>query len=141
MKEFFDTSVLVAAFWKGHPNHAASLRLVSGANPKKSGCGIHTLAEVYATMTALPVRDVILPDQALLFVQEVRDRCQVVALDESEYLDTIALSAERGFKSGRIYDALLVRCARKANAQSIYTWNLRRFQATDPELADRMRTP
>jgi len=141
MKEFFDTSVLVAAFWKGHPNHAASLHLVSGANRKKSGCGIHTLAEVYATMTALPVRDVIPPDQALLFVQEVRERCQVIALDELEYLDTIARSAERGFKSGRIYDALLVRCARKSNAQSIYTWNLRHFQATDPELADRMRTP
>jgi hypothetical protein len=35
---------------------------------------MHTLAEVYATMTALPVKDVIPPDQALLFVQEVRDR-------------------------------------------------------------------
>ena len=92
-------------------------------------------------MTALPVRDAIAPDQALLFVQEVRERCLVVALDEPEYLDTIARSAERGFKGCRIYDALLVRCARKANAQSIYTWNLRHFQATDPELADRMRTP
>ena len=92
-------------------------------------------------MTGLQVRDVFPPDQALLFVQEVRERRQVVALDETEYLETIARPAERGFKSGRIYDALPVRCARKANAQSIHTWNLRHFQASDPEMADPMRTP
>ena len=54
MKEFFDTSVLVASFWRGHRGHEASLNLVAAANKKKSACALHTLAEVYATMTALP---------------------------------------------------------------------------------------
>jgi predicted nucleic acid-binding protein len=70
MKEFFDTSVLVASFWRGHRDHEASLKLVAAANKRRSSCVLHTLAEIYATMTALPVKDVILPDQALIFVQE-----------------------------------------------------------------------
>lgn len=141
MKQFFDTSVLVAAFWRGHNDHEASLALVAAASKKKSACALHTLAEVYATMTALPVRDVILPEQALLFVQEVRDRFTIVALDENEYVSTIEQAAERGFTSGRIYDALLLRCAAKIRAEAIYTWNLKHFKAIDPRLADRIRTP
>src|SRR2546428_12922663 len=101
MKEFFDTSVLIASFWGGHPDHEASLRLVAAANKKKSACALHTLAEIYAGMTALPVKQVIPPDQAVLFVQEVRDRFTIVSLDEDEYYSTIVQAAEQGFSSGR----------------------------------------
>ena len=45
---------------------------------------MHTLAEVYATMTALPVKYVIPPDRALLFVQEARDHLTIVTLAEEE---------------------------------------------------------
>jgi predicted nucleic acid-binding protein len=141
VKEFFDTSVLIGAFWRGHPHHEASLKLVSAANKRKSACAAHTLAEVYATMTALPVKDLIPPDQALLFVQEARDRCAVVTLTEHEYYTTIEQAAARGLTGGRTYDALLLRCAMKVKAEVIYTWNLKHFHAIRPDAADRMRTP
>ncbi len=141
MKEFFDTSVLIGAFWRGHPHHEASLKLLSAANKRRSACAMHTLAEVYATMTALPVKDVIPPDQALLFVQEVRDRLTIVTLTEDEYYATIEQAAALRFTSGRIYDALLLRCATKVKAEAIYTWNLKHFRAIRPALADRIRTP
>lgn len=141
MKEFFDTSVLVAAFWRGHREHDASLKLVAAANKKKSCCALHTLAEVYATMTALPVKDIIPPDQAVLFVEEVRDRFTIVALNDNEYYDAIQQAAERGFASGRIYDALLLRCAAKMKAEVIYTWNVKHFKAIDPQQAHRIETP
>lgn len=141
MKEFFDTSVFVAAFWRGHRGHEASLDLIAGANKKKSACALHTLAEVHATMTALPVKNVVPPDQALLFVQEVRDRCTVVSLDEEEYFATIEAAAEQGFTSGRIYDALLLRCAAKIKAEAIYTWNLKHFKAIDPRMAAKIQCP
>lgn len=85
MKELFDTSVLIASFWRGHPDHHSSLNLVAAAHRKNSACALHTLAEVYAVMTALPVKQAIPPKQVLLFVQEVRDRCMIVTLDEDEY--------------------------------------------------------
>jgi predicted nucleic acid-binding protein len=141
MKEFFDTSVLVASFWRGHREHVASLKLVAAANKKRSSCALHTLAEVYATMTALPVKDVMPPDQALLFVEEVRDRFTVVALNEEECYETIQQAAEHGFASGRIYDALLLRCAAKVKAEVIYTWNVKHFKVIDPEQAHKIRTP
>jgi predicted nucleic acid-binding protein len=141
MKEFFDTSVLIGAFWRGHPHHEASLKLVSAANKRKSACAVHTLAEVYATMTALPVKDVIPPDQALLFVQEVRDRFTLVTLTEDEYHATIEEAAALRLTSGRIYDALLLRCATKVKAEAIYTWNLKHFRSISPAVADRIRTP
>jgi predicted nucleic acid-binding protein len=141
MKEFFDTSVLIGAFWRGHPHHQASLKLLSAASKRKSACATHTLAEVYATMTALPVKDVIPPDQALLFVQEVRDRLTLVTLTEAEYYTTIEQAAALQFISGRIYDALLLRCAAKVKAEKIYTWNLKHFRAISPALADRIQTP
>jgi len=141
MKEFFDTSVLIGAFWRGHPHHQPSLKLFSAANKRKSACAMHTLAEVYATMTALPVKDVIPPDQALLFVQEVRDRLTLVTLTEEEYYNTIEKAAAPHFTSGRIYDALLLRCAAKVKAEKIYTWNLKHFRAISPALAGRIHTP
>lgn len=141
MKEFFDTSVLIAAFWRGHQNHETSLKAVSAANKRKSACAAHTLAEVYATMTALPVKDVIPPDQALLFVQEARDRFTVITLTEDEYYRAIEQTAARGFVSGRIYDSLLLHCAAKAKAEVIYTWNLKHFRTLDPEAAGRIRNP
>lgn len=141
MREFFDTSVLVASFWRGHRDHEASLRRVAAANKKKSSCALHTLAEVYATMTALPVKDVIPPDQALLFVEEVRDGFTIIALTEGEYHETIQQAAERGFTSGRIYDALLLRCAAKIKSEVIYTWNAKHFKAIDPKQAHKIQTP
>jgi hypothetical protein len=48
----------------------------------------------------LPVKNVIPPDQALLFVQEVRDRFSIVTLDEGEYCAAIQQAAERGFTPG-----------------------------------------
>ena len=72
-------------------------------------------------MTALPVKDVIPPDQGLLFVQEARDRFTIIALTEDEYGGTLEQAAGQGLVSGRIYDALLLRCAAKVKAQVIYT--------------------
>jgi predicted nucleic acid-binding protein len=141
MKEFLDTSVLVAAFWGGHRDHSASIKLLGAARKKQSACSIHTLAEVYATMTALPVKPILPPEQVMLFIQEVRDRLTIVSLGEDEYFETIQHAANAGFTSGRVYDALILRCAAKVKAQSIYTWNLKHFQAIAPERAGQIRTP
>jgi len=77
----------------------------------------------------------------MLFLQEIRDRLTLVSLEENEYFETVQQTAEAGFTSGRVYDALLVRCAAKSKAQVIYTWNLKHFRAIAPEQEARIRTP
>lgn len=99
------------------------------------------MAEVYATMTALPLTPAIPPEQALLFLEEIRDRLTTVTLDSNEYFQAMRTSADRGLLSGQVYDALLLHCAAKSKARAIYTWNLRHFHTIAPELGDRIRTP
>jgi predicted nucleic acid-binding protein len=140
LREFFDTSVLIAAFWGGHAHHAASLRCLAAADRKHSACGLHSLAEVYAVMTSLPVIPLLPAEQVMLFVNEVRSRLTPISLDEKEYVQTIQNCAD-GLASGRVYDALLLGCAAKCSAQSILTWNLKHFQSIAPALAARIRTP
>lgn len=141
MREFFDTSVLIAAFWGGHANHEASIQQFAKAEKKHSSCAAHTLAEVYATMTALPVKPLIPPEQVLLFVEEIRKRLSLVSLEPEEYYESLQRAADRGLTSGRIYDALLMSCAAKAKAEVIYTWNLKHFHSIAPQLAPYLRTP
>jgi predicted nucleic acid-binding protein len=132
---------MVAAFWGDHKDHAASLRVFVEANRDTGTCGIHSLAEVYATMTALPVRPLLAPEQVFLFVEQIVERLSPVALDSADYLQTIRELSERQFSSGQVCDALLLSCARKSNAEIIYTWNLKHFRRIAPDLADRIQTP
>ncbi len=141
MSIFFDTSVLIAVFWGGHPGHTESMEIFRQATRDDAFCGIHSLAEVYSNLTAMPLRPTTAPERALLAIEEVRRRCSVVELTEEEYVATIERTAQRGFKSGIIYDALLLRCARKVQADVIYTWDTKHFRFIEPELADRIRTP
>ncbi len=141
MREFFDTSVLVAAFERSHPHHLESIKRFAESSLEKSACALHTLAELYSSLTALPLRPRISPDQAVLFIQEVRDRLTPVELSVEDYLNTIKQTAERGLTSGKIYDALLLACAVKSEAQVIYTWDLKHFRAIAPHLADRIQNP
>ena len=141
MKAFLDTSVMIAAFWGDHADHDASLQTFVGASRETGACGIHSLAEVYATMTALPVRPLLAPEQVFLFVQQITERLTTIVLDPAEYLEAIRGLSDHGVAGGRVYDALLLACARKVGAETIYTWNVKHFRQLAPDLASRIRTP
>lgn len=93
MREFFDTSVLIAAFRRDRIHHLPSLRRFTSASVGSSACAVHTVAEVYATMTAFPVRPPIPPKQVLLFTDEIHARLALIVLTRDEYYDTIARAA------------------------------------------------
>ena len=142
MKAFFDSSVLVAAFYQAHVHHEASLAAIATASKKTAFCAAHTLAEVYSVMTRLPVRPRISPDQGLLFVDSIRERFSIVALSEKEVYEVIAAAAGQGVGGGKIYDAMILRCAEKSKAEAIFTWNLEDFrQLANSEVLVRLRAP
>lgn len=122
-------------------HHERSLRVFAASTTKDAACSLHTLAELFAVLTALPLKPLISPEHAMLFVDETRARLTLVSLDPEDYYQTLRGTADRGLSGGRIYDALLLRCARKCNAQTIYTWNVRHFEAIAPDLATRLRMP
>jgi predicted nucleic acid-binding protein len=141
VKSFFDTSVLVAACIEGHEHHERSLSLFASVNPKTACCAAHSLAELYATLTRLPGKLRLSADQALLFLDSVEERLETIALDAREYRAAIRGAATAGIVGGTIYDALLVRCAVKAGATKIYTWDVADFQRLGNEIAGRVQTP
>jgi predicted nucleic acid-binding protein len=141
MKSFFDTSVLVAAFLEGHERHERSFALFISADRKTACCAAHSLAELYATVTRLPGKFRLSADQALLFLDSVEERLDVISLDAREYRLAIREAATAGIVGGTIYDALLGWCALKARATRIYTWDVGDFQRLGTEIAEKVRTP
>lgn len=141
MTGFFDTSVLVPVFYADHFHHRASLELFVQFHQTNGCVGAHSLAEVYSTLTRMPGKHRISAEQAMLFIDSIRERLSVVSLDGDEYADALGSSAALGIVGGTIYDAILAHCAVKAKAETIYTWNARHYGQCGPEIRKRLRTP
>jgi predicted nucleic acid-binding protein len=141
VKVFFDTSVLVAAVVVPHPHHQRSLAVFAAANRKTAGCAAHSLAEVYATLTRLPGKLGLNVDQALLLLDSIAERLELISLEPSEYRHALREAARGGIIGGTVYDALLGQCALKARATTIYTWNVTHFRMLGDDIAGKVRTP
>lgn len=135
MKVYFDTSVLIAAFVEQLPHHEAALAcLASACRGQEVITSTHTLAEAYATLTALPLPRRIQPAEARLIVTEsVLKKLTVLPLSARVYERAMARVADRGLASGVIYDALHLQCAEVASCRRLYTYNLGDFQRLQPQ--------
>jgi predicted nucleic acid-binding protein len=141
VKYFFDTSVLVSVALVGHPDHGPSLAAYVKANARTGCCAAHSLAEVYATVTRLPGSQRMTADEALLFVDDIRSRLTVVALETKEFYAALVSAATANIVGGTIYDMLLAQCALQAKAEIIYTWDVADFSRLGPAIAKRVHTP
>jgi len=65
----------------------------------------------------------------------------IVTLDDEEYFKAIEEASAWGVVGGTVYDAVLARCALKARAETIYTWNVKHYSQLGPKVALRVRTP
>ena len=104
-------------------------------------CGAHSLAEVYSTLTRMPVKSRISGQKAMIIIGKIREQLSIVALTSEEYADALQASANLGIAGGAIYDSLLAHCGLKSRADTIYTWNVRHYSLCGPEVVGRIRTP
>jgi predicted nucleic acid-binding protein len=135
MKVCFDTSVLVAAFLQQHPHHANAFpRLREVHDGVVQGhITAHGLAEVFATLTALPLKPKLSPaDAERIIAKSILEHFTIIPLGVKEYQDALGLTVARNLSSGAVYDALHVTGARGAGCTTLYTLNLRHFQALAP---------
>jgi len=142
---FFDTSVLVAASISTHQHHAQALPAVQRVVSKKDRGFIsnHALAEMFAVLTRLPVIPRLHPTEVMRMVTDtVLPHFQTVPLTQHDYLEAISMMEAGGWRGGKIYDALHLRCAAKSKAERIYTFNVRDFRALAPlELQKKICAP
>ena len=61
----------------------------------------------------------------MLFVGSVLERLSIIALSAEEYAMALNFWSQAGVAGGTIYDALLASSALRAEAEAIYSWNLR----------------
>ncbi len=135
MNIFFDTTVLVASSVQSHPHHAQARPAVRRiANREDKGfISAHSIAEVYATLTRLPVQPRIHPLEAQrIFTVNLLPHFEVVLIETADYLDALNNMASHGWSGAKIYDALLLCCAAKCAVDRIYTFNLGDFQQLAP---------
>ena len=109
--------------------------------PQEASCAAHTLAELYASLTGMRPPHRVRPEQAALILDHFRTNLDCIALTANEVFQTIRQAAALKLPGGIIYDALLLACARKVQAEQIYTWNVKHFQMIAPDLAERIVTP
>jgi len=141
VKVFFDTSVLMVAVREADHRHEVSCRLVQQFSPYESSCAAHSLAELYASLTGMKPPNRIRPDSAELLLEHFKTNLHCVSLTADEVFQTIHRTARLKLPGGIIYDALILACARKIEAECIYTWNVKHFQMVASDLAERIVMP
>jgi predicted nucleic acid-binding protein len=138
---FLDTSVLIATAQVSHERHRPSRDLWNQCTRQDTGISTQTIAEVFNTLTAMPPALRLVPRDAVLAVETFLQRLSPITLSADEYMETLRHTANLGYSGGMIYDALILACARKVQAEKIYTWNARHFRMVAPDLAERIVTP
>ncbi|HXR07147.1 MAG TPA: PIN domain-containing protein [Candidatus Acidoferrum sp.] len=132
MKTFLDTSVLVAAVLEKYVSHIRAFAVLDRVqNGRDQGfVSAHSLAEMYCTLTKLPVPFRHSPEQALLNIEEnVLKHFKICALTDRDYVALIREAALSGIQSGTVYDAVLLKSAGKIELDRIYTLNPKHFEA------------
>ncbi|MFH1907990.1 MAG: PIN domain-containing protein [Chloroflexota bacterium] len=144
MKVLLDTSILVAAIIEAHPAHSLALPWLQRAK-EKAYTGLiaaHSLAELYAILTTLPVQPRIPPDLALQLIQQnILDVLEVVSISGKDYISLIEHLSSRGIVGGATYDALILHSASNANVDQVVTLNEKDFQRVYPSLANKIISP
>ena len=144
MKILLDTSVLVAAMVEAHPAHERALRWLQRI---KAGTDVgvvaaHTIAELYAVLSVLPVQPRISPAIAnKLIQQDVFDICEIVTLSDQDYNSVIKHLSESNIVGGVTYDAVILYTTFKVEIDHIVTLNKRDFVRIYPGIADKIILP
>lgn len=144
MKILLDTSVLVAAIVEVHPAHEVSLPWLQQVknNTTEGMIAAHSIAELYAILTTLPIHPKISPTIAKQVIQQdVLSVCEIIALSDEDYKAVITHLAEANIAGGVIYDALILYAALKAEVEQVITLNEKDFRRIYPELTNKIISP
>jgi predicted nucleic acid-binding protein len=140
----FDTSVIIAALVESHPSHNRAFPWLKQAREKKLELIVasHTLAELYAFLTTLPLKPRISSSVAWRLVNEnIESAGKVVSLTPAEYSLTIRGLSDIGLVGGIIFDTLIARVAQKAKVERLLTLNPDHFRRIWQKGVDKIIAP
>ena len=144
MKTLFDTSVLVQALVRTLGHHSRAKLWLDRAIGGEFEWVVasHTLAELYAVLTALPVSPRMVPGEAQRLIRvNVQDSAQIIALSARDYAEVIDDVSQRGLIGGVVYDALICRAAQNARVKRLLTFNVDHFRRVWGKGAEMIQAP
>ena len=144
MKILADTSVLVPGMVAQHAFHERAFPWLYKARDSTVELCVsaHSLAEVYSTLTNLPLSPRISPGMARRLVHDnVEVVARIVELTRSDYSRVLGRAAELNVVGGTIYDALVARAAEKLKVDKLLTFNVKHFRWVWPEGSDIIQEP
>ena len=126
-----DSSCLIAAACDWHVHHHITAVDLERRRRDRDRILIAApaLLEAYSVLTRLPPSFRISPEDAAHVLEANWSRSECVALTAKEYWTLLRGESSRGIGGGRICDAVIAHCARKARADEILTWNVDHFAA------------
>jgi len=136
MKILIDTSVIIAALVESHPMHQRAFPWLKKAKEHHFELIIasHTIAELYAVLSTLPIKPRISPAAAWRLVHEnIEAIGKIVSLTAAEYSSVIKKIFERGLVGGITYDALIAKVAEKSKVEQLLTLNSDHFKRVWPD--------
>ena len=144
MRVLLDTSVLLAGMIEGHGHHRAALPWLQRVKSQEliGVVAAHSLAELYAILTAPPLRVRISPVAAWELIQEnLLEDFEAVALSETEYYTALRALSLSGGVGDAVSAALIARVAAKAEVDCLVTLHPQDFQRVWPQGAAKVREP
>jgi len=136
MKTLFDTSIIVAALVESHPMHQRVFPWFkqAKANEFELIVASHTIAELYAVLSTLPIKPRISPIIAWKLIHEnIEATGKIVSLTPAEYISVIKQLSRLGMAGGITYDALIAKVAKKTKVERLLTLNTNHFKRVWPE--------
>ncbi|MBC8002863.1 MAG: PIN domain-containing protein [Opitutaceae bacterium] len=121
MSDFVDSSVIVEAFDQDGLAHARCFALL---NRPGRATASHCLAEVFSALTG---KRHFQPSDAHLIISQVAEEAKLIDLRSREILAVIKSAQARGIRGALLYDSLIARAAKLANASTTWTLNKGHF--------------
>lgn len=115
-----DTTVLLAASDAAHLHHHRSLTVVSAAGSSHAFVAAHSLAELYATLSAITTPRMRRVSDVLKVVEQATRLFTPVILNLDDYLWVVRHVAKVEARSGQVYNALILKCAERAQVEVVY---------------------
>ena len=126
-----DTTCMIALVCSWHPDHRRSSaeirrRLSRG---EELVAAAPAVVEAFAVLTRFPPPYRIPPAEALFLLEAnfMGDR-RLISLSEGTYRSLLRESAGFGIAGGKIYDAIIAKCAVQAGVDALLTLNERHFK-------------
>ena len=126
----FDTSVLVAGVVAAHPMHERAFCWLEAVSKRKVDgiMACHAMAELWSVLTRLPLASPLSGAMAEEAVKRVGRVIRPLAVTPTHYASAIRRCAERGQRSGSVFDALHLVIAETKRCEALITFNPSDFQ-------------